>query len=170
MPKGVRGGNQFPNSYNCNVSRCSKENEAKIINEWLSNGYNMTQAVLKVFPHYKKQSARTLGMMIYKKNRVLIDRIRNETEETVSAMLEAQVISMQERRVLLSEIIQDDEIPINDRLSSIKILNKMDGIGTTTTTTNITNNTLNLSLEERKKVVAQEMKKLIERDHETIED
>ena len=84
-------------------------------------------------------------------------------------MLEKQVLSLQKRRKWLSDVIQDDEVDISDRLNSMKVLNKIDGIGTQSSVTNITNNTVNLSLDERKKTIANEMKKMIEKDHDIIE-
>lgn len=168
MVRGSGKGLRFPDvSYQSPV--CSKKNEAKILKEFLNNGYNMTQAVSVVFPHYKRNSCGQLACTIYKKYREEIDKIKEANDELEDAMLEKQVLSLQKRRKWLSDVIQDDEVDMSDRINSMKVLNKIDGIGTQSSVTNITNNTVNLSLDERKKTVANEMKKMIEKDHDVIE-
>lgn len=144
---------------------CSKKNEAKILKEFLNNGYNMSEAVNVVFPHYKRSSCRSLGRTIYKKYREEINAIKEKNDEIEDAMLEHQVLTIQKRRKWLSDVIQDEEVAISDRLNSMKVLNKIDGLGTQSSVTNITNNTVNLSLDEKRRAIAKEMKKMIKSNH-----
>lgn len=138
----------------------SKENELKIIDEYFANGMNGTQAVLKVMPNFSYGSARVCASRVTKKYKRIIREKKEEIADEIDPRL---ICSIKERKVILSEIAKGEQtgaekVTTKDRITAIKVLNAMEGIGNGNTFT--TNNYL--SIEDTKKLVENKLDSVID--------
>lgn len=146
----------------------SKKKELAIMDVYFSNGMNATRAVQTIMPHIAYTTARSIGSLVTKKYK---DEIVKRKDEIEDGLNEHFIMSVRERKVELSKIargISDDEkgISSKDRITAIKVLNAMDGIGVSTG--NVTNNYLTMG--ETAKLVEKKLDSIIDGEYEEVDD
>lgn len=152
----------------------SKKKEHMIMEEYWRNGMNATEAVLSVFPHWKRKVACEWGCRITKKYREKTAIIAKKQD---AEMEHDYVLSVMDRRKILSDIAKGKMVRENgevvntsakDRISAIKQLNVMDGIGTSVS--GVVNNTYNLSLTDERRMISDKIDKILEGEFTEAED
>lgn len=138
----------------------SKENENKIISEYLRNGMVMYRAVQTVMPNFSVNSAKVVGSKVKKKYERFIREKNEEIKDKADPRL---ILTINERKKTLSEIAQGisvdgRSVSDKDRISAIKVLNAMEGIGTSGGT--VTNNYL--SIEDTKALVSKKLENVLD--------
>lgn len=137
----------------------SEDNELKIIDEYFANGMNATQAVLKVMPNFSYSSAKVTGSKVTKKYKRVIREKKEEIADEIDPRL---ICSIKQRKVILSQIAQgigtgEEKVTTKDRITAIKVLNTMDGIGQGSL---VTNNYL--SIDDTRKLVEKKLDSVID--------
>ena len=130
------------------VSEIEREDEAKRFFDEYSKTGNITKSMQKIRPDLSDKSAYNKGYKILNS-----DKYRTTISERMKKRDQRSVMSVEERRLWLSEHILNQDFAMKDRLGCLKELNRMDGIGKS----NILNvGSVNNITVEQKRAIAEE--------------
>lgn len=131
----------------------------KIMEEYWRNGMNGKQAVMTVLPHVKESTAKAYAHHI-------TQEYKEKTALKMKEMEEGYIATVKERARILTEIArgEQDGVSAKDKITAIKTLNAMDGIGTAKTIV-----TQNISIGEQKKMIEAKIDKILEGDYKEVD-
>lgn len=156
----------MPGTFGKSAKEIAREDlENRFLKEYLCNGGNITQAMLSVRPNITSKNALAQGRYILNK-----PDIRKRLQDTTRMRKNRAILSVEERRQWLSDNVVDEEekLIFSDRLKALKELNRMDGIGQSSTSINIgTMN--NLTIEEKRDIARQSINEVLGIEDEYID-
>lgn len=130
------------------ASEIEREDEAKRFFDEYSKTGNITKSMQKIRPDLSDKSAYNKGYKILNS-----EKYRTIISERMKKRDQRSVMSVEERRLWLSEHILNQDFAMKDRLGCLKELNRMDGIGKS----NILNvGSVNNITVEQKRAIAEE--------------
>lgn len=137
------------------ASDLKREDEAKRFFDEYSKTGNITKSMQKIRPDLSAKSAYNKGYKILNG-----DRFKNTLQERMKKRDQRSVMSVEERRQWLSDNIRDTENDFENRLNSLKELNRMDGIGKANNTFSI-GTINNITLEQKKAIAEEQINKVL---------
>lgn len=112
--------------------------------------------VLEYFPYMKPDTAKMYGWRILNS-----PEVKEQLRKKMHKREYNSVLSIEERRQYLSDIIMgvlDLDADLSDKLKCLKLLNDMDGIGTSQFSINVNNE---ISMQDKRKITEQTVNKLL---------